>query len=165
MTANPETVETTDEIKDDKGIKKVWHETRGQVEKVWSDAFGQLNNRFQEAEKDVREFVKKVEVDGRKRLEHLLETLKVTGDQGLIGKIKATKLSEELVETGHKVREEVEEKLSLVTGEAVEDLKVQLAAIHDKLEALENKINARPSTKVVSDLKKRLEKLEKATKK
>jgi hypothetical protein len=143
----------------------VWSDTRGQVEKVWADAFAQLNSRFQEAEKDAREFVKKVEIDGRKRLEQLLETLKVTGDQGLIHLIKTNKLSEDLVETGHKVREEVEERIALVNGAAIAEIKAQLTAIGEQLTALETKVGGRATTKAVADLKQRIDKLEKAAKK
>lgn len=156
------------------GIKRVWTDTREQVEKVWSDAFNELNTRFQEAEHDVREFVKKVDVEGRKRLEGLLETLKLR-DAALFERIlpkeaaeRASRVSDELREAGVKLGGEAIEKLGLVTREAVdaavEALTSELAKLTKKIDSVSRKANAAATKKALAKIEARVAKLEAAEK-
>ncbi len=179
----------TENDANDKGVKKALTDAKAQVEKVWNDAFVQLNARFQEAEKDVRDFVKKVEADGRTRLEGLLETMGLTGDTGLIAKGRGllqgsklgeagSKLSEELREAGSKLGEagsklgeagsklgeETLERLGLVAASDFEALKAEVDKLAKKLETVRRKANGAPTKKALEALTKRVQALEEAAK-
>ena len=188
-TATEETAEATTGAGPDKGVKKALNDAKSQMEKVWNDAFVQLNARFQEAEKDVRDFVKKVESDGRSRLEGLLETVGLTGDSGLIAKGKGllqgsklgeagSKLGEELREAGSKLGEagsklgeagsklgeETLERLGLVAASDFEELKAEVEKLAKKLETVRRKANGAPTKKALEAVSARVKALEEAAK-
>ena len=99
-----------------KGLMKVWNDALEQVtnrfkdvEKLWADTFQQINTRFQGAEKDARDFLKKVEVDGKKRMETVTTQLKDLQVEELVGRFKAS----ELVEQGSKFGAQTADKLGI----------------------------------------------------
>lgn len=190
MTAtNNKTDSSTETGATDKGVKKAINDAKSQVEKVWNDAFVQLNARFQEAEKDVRDFVKKVEADGRSRLDGLLETVGLTGETGLIAKGKGllqgsklgeagSKLGEELREAGSKLGEagsklgeagsklgeETLDRLGLVAASDFEELKAEVEKLAKKLETVRRKANGAPTKKALENVSARVKSLEEAAK-
>ena len=160
----------TQDTQDAKGVKKFVNETKEQIEKVWTDTFAQLNARFQEREKDVREFLNKLEADGKKRFETLSQTVKVQLNvEELLTKLKAndlvgqsTKLGEDLVDQGVKLSEEAIEKLGLARASELGALTVEFEKLSKKIETVRKKANTAPTKKSVEELKKRVTKLEKA---
>ena len=158
------------EAQDAKGVKKFVNETKDQIEKVWADTFAQLNARFQEREKDVREFLNKLELDGKKRLETLSQTVKgQINVEDLLGKLKAndivgqgTKIGEDLVGQGLKLSEDAIDKLGFARSTEISALAADFAKLAKKIETVRKKANTAPTKKAVEELKKRITKLEKA---
>ena len=132
------------DTQDATGVKKFVNETKEQIEKVWADTFTQLNARFQEREKDVREFLNKLEADGKKRFETLSQTVKVQLNvDELLTKIKAnelvgqsTKLGEDLFGQGLKLSEDAIEKLGLARASEINALTTDFEKLAKKIERL-----------------------------
>ena len=152
----------------DNGLKKVWTETKTNVtarfkdaEKIWNDAFDQINTRLQGAEKDAREFVKRVEEDGRTRIQTLGKQLNV---DDLVGKLKVNELAEQV----SRITTETIEMLGLVKAEDLTELRSELTALQaelDALKAFKTKANAAATKSTVTKLTKRVAALEKTAKK
>ncbi|MGM0574430.1 MAG: hypothetical protein ACQEXJ_01675 [Myxococcota bacterium] len=147
--------ETTQSTTDTAGLKKVWGDAVANiqhrfeaVEKIWNDTFTQVNTRLHDVNDDVREFVKKVEEDGRKRIDTIRGQLKV---DDVVGRIRTT----DLFEQGARLTNETIERLGLATREEVEGLS-------KKLETVRKRASSSAKTKEVKDLEKRVAALEKA---
>ena len=150
------------------GLKKVWSETKTNVqarfkeaEKIWNDAFAQVNTRLQGAEKDAREFVKRVEEDGLVRLQGLGKQLNV---DELVGKLKVSELTEQI----GRITKETIDKLGLVNPEELVALRNEMAALNAELTALKDiktKANSAATKSTVTKLTKRVTALEKKAKK
>tara|TARA_B100000674_G_C37850620_1_gene919791 strand:+ start:599 stop:1156 length:558 start_codon:yes stop_codon:yes gene_type:complete len=166
MVAQAQTAETQDAT----GVKKFVNETKEQIEKIWTDTFAQLNSQFQEREKDVRDFLNKLEADGKKRLETLGQTVKgQLNVEELLTKLKtndfvgqSTKIGEDIVGQGLKLSEEAIEKLGLARASEVSALATDFEKLAKKMETIRKKANSAPTKKSVDELKKRITKLEKA---
>ena len=158
------------DTQDATGVKKFVNETKEQIEKIWADTFAQLNAQFQEREKDVRDFLNKLEVDGKKRFETLSQTVKgQINVEELLTKLKtndlvgqSTKLGEDLVGQGLKISEDAIEKLGLARASELSALTADFEKLSKKMETIRKKANSAPTKKSVEDIKKRLTKLEKA---
>lgn len=168
MVAQKKTADTPHETP--QGVRKFMDETKEQIEKVWSQTFSQLNARFQEREQDVREFLSKLELDGRKRFDTLSHSFRdqIKVDE-LFTKFKSSdfveqgsKLGEEWVEQGLKVREEAIERMGLVHKADLELVTAELAKMTKKLESVRKKASTAPTKKSVEALVKRIATLEKA---
>ena len=153
-----------------KGVKKFMDETKDQIEKIWNNTFSQLNARFQEREKDVRDFLNKLELDGKTRFETISKSFREQLNvEELLTKLRSneflgqgSKLGEELVEQGLKVGEDAIEKLGLVRRSDLEELTGELDKVAKKIESVRKKANSGPTKKSLEALDKRLKKLEKA---
>ena len=170
MAAQPE-AKNTNAKNNKSAFTKALNDARTQIEKVFNDTFSQINVRVQEAEKDVREFLSKLETESKERFESTLESMPSgTKVKDLLDKLKAkdlvgqsTRLGEELVDQGLKIGEEAIEKLGLVRASELETLNAELAKLAKKIESIRRKANSAPTKKSVEELSKRLTKLEKAS--
>jgi len=152
----------------DNGLKKIWTEARATVqsrykgaEKIWNDAFAQINTRFQGAEKDAREFVKRVDEDGRTRLAALGKQLNV---DDLAGLLKVSEFTEQI----DRVATEAVERLGLVKAEELTALRVEMATLQAAvadLGGMATKANGAATKSTVTKLTKRVAALEKKAKK
>ncbi len=152
----------------DTGLKNMWTEAKATVqtrfkgaEKVWNDAFGQINTRLQGAEKDARDFVKRVEEDGRVRLQALGKQFKV---EDLAGMLKVSDFTEQV----DRIATETVEKLGLVKAEELTNLRAELQALQAKLaefKEFKTKANSAATKSTVTKLTKRVTALEKKAKK
>jgi hypothetical protein len=150
------------------GFKKVWSETKTNVqtrfkeaEKIWNDAFVQVNTRLQGAEKDARDFVKRVEEDGLVRLQGLGKQLNV---DELVEKLKVSELTEQV---GRITRETID-KLGLVNAEELVLVRSEMTALKAQLDALKDiktKANSAATKSTVTKLTKRVVALELKAKK
>ncbi len=143
------------------GLKKVWTETKTNVqarfkdaEKIWKDAFDQVNTRLQDAEQDAREFVKRVEEDGLTRLQTLGKQLNV---DDFVGKLKVAELSEQV----SRITTETVERLGLVKSEELTSLREELSQLKGELDALKTKTKSAATKSTVTKLTKRVAALEK----
>ena len=143
------------------GLKKVWAETKTNVqarfkdaEKIWKDAFDQVNTRLQDAEQDAREFVKRVEEDGLTRLQTLGKQLNV---DDFVGKLKVAELSEQV----NRITTETVERLGLVKSEELTSLREELSQLKGELDALKTKTKSAATKSTVTKLTKRVAALEK----
>lgn len=149
------------------GLKKVWTETKTNVqarfkdaEKIWKDAFEQVNTRFQDAEQDARDFVKRVEEDGLTRLQSLGKQLNM---DELVGKLKVSELSEQI----DRITTETVERLGLVKSEELTTLRAELNALKSEmseLKGIKTKANSAATKSTVTKLTKRVAALEKQAK-
>ncbi len=146
----------------DTGLKKAVQEALNvvqgrfkDVEKIWNDAFEQLNTRFNEVGNDAREFVKKVEGDGRKRYETVRDQLKV---DDLVGRFKTS----EIIEQGQKLTGDTIDRLGLATAEELKQFAVTLDKVANKLETVRKRAAGSPTQRSFNTLKARVDKLEKA---
>jgi len=177
MAANAETIETPNEPAknaeagadkaDEKGIKTFFNDAREQLEKLWTDTFGTLNERFQTTEGEVLEFVKRVELEGRGRLNKILEALKL--DKWSTANAKdilsnPTKLRDEIVEQGQNFAQGSVNTLGLVTEAQFKTLTDEVAKLSDAIDKLA-KQSTGATKKSVTDLAKRVKTLEDAVKK
>ena len=169
MAAQPEA--THADAKNEKSpFTKALNDARTQIEKVWNDTFSQINVRYQEAGKDVREFLSKLETESKERFESTLESIPTgTKLKDIISKLKtkdivgqSTRLGEELVDQGLKLGEEAIEKLGLVRASELEALNTELSKLAKKIESIRRKANSAPTKKSIEELSKRVAKLEKA---
>jgi polyhydroxyalkanoate synthesis regulator phasin len=166
MVAQAQPNETTDA----NVVKKFVADTKDQLEKVWTDTFSQLNSRFQEREKDVRDFLNKLENDGRKRFESLSQNVKgQLNVDDILSKLKTndfvdqgTKIGEDIVEQGLKISEDAIDKLGFARSTEITALTTELEKLAKKVETIRKKTNTASTKKVVDALKKRVTKLEKA---
>ena len=152
----------------DNGLKKVWTDTKTTVqtrfkeaEKIWNDAFEQVNTRLQGAEKDARDFVKRVEEDGRTRLQGLGKQLNV---DDLVGRLKVNELSEQV----RRITTETVEVIGLVKAEELASLREEMASLKaelDAFKAIKVKANSAATKSTVTKLTKRVAALEKTAKK
>ncbi|MDP6944600.1 MAG: hypothetical protein QF464_10655 [Myxococcota bacterium] len=152
----------------DNGLKKMWTEARTTVqtrfkdaEKVWNEAFTQINTRLQGAEKDARDFVKRVEEDGRTRLEAIGKQLNV---DELVGKLKAGDLSEQI----GRVTAETVEMLGLVKATELAELRNELETLRSQMaefKSVKTKANGAATKSTVTKLTKRVAALEAKAKK
>ena len=124
------------------------------VEKIWNDTFEQLQSRFNEVGNDAREFVKKVEEDGRKRFENIRDQLKV---EDFLGKLKTA----ELFEQGAKITNETIDKLGFATAEELTVLSEKLEGLANKVENVRKRASASATSKAHKNLSTRVAKLEK----
>lgn len=152
----------TDTETKDTGLKKAVHDALQAVqgrlkdaEKIWTEAFDQLNTRFGEVGHDAREFVKKVEGDGRKRFETMRDQLKV---DDLVGRFKTS----ELIEQGQKLTGETIDRLGLATAEELKSFAATLQKVATKLETVRKRAADSPTQRSFTTLKGRVDKLEKA---
>ena len=146
------------------GLKKVWSETKTNVqsrfkdaEKIWKDAFEQVNTRLQDAEQDARDFVKRVEEDGFSRLQSLGKQLNV---DEFVGKLKVSDLSEQI----DRITTETVERLGLVKSQELSALREELTALREEVSALKSiktKANSAATKSTVTKLTKRVAALEK----
>jgi polyhydroxyalkanoate synthesis regulator phasin len=166
MVAQAQPNETTDA----NVVKKFVTETKDQLEKVWTDTFSQLNTRFQEREKDVRDFLNKLENDGRKRFETLSQSMREQLNvDDILAKLKTNelvdqgaKIGEDIVEQGLKISEEAIDKLGFARSSEIVALAAELEKLAQKVETVRKKASTASTKKVVDELKKRVMKLEKA---
>ena len=159
MAAQPEATQTQEDTTQASGFTKVLNEARGQLEKIWNDAFSQINARYREAEKDVREFVAKLEADGKKRVATTLSSFPSSDKmKDFWTKVRPN----DLVDQGVKLGEDAIEKLGLVRASELESLKGELDKLAKKLETVRKKANSGPTKKSVEAIDKRVKKLEKA---
>ena len=152
----------------DTGLKNMWAEAKATVqtrfkgaEKIWNDAFEQINTRLQGAEKDARDFVKRVEEDGRTRLQTLGKQFKV---EDLAGLLKLSDFTEQV----DRITTETVEKLGLVKAEELTNLRAELEALEVKLaefKEFKTKANSAATKSTVTKLTKRVAALEKKAKK
>lgn len=152
----------------DNGLKKMWTEAKSTVqgrfkdaEKVWNDAFAQVNTRVQGAEQDVREFVKRVEEDGRTRLQTLGKQLNV---DELVGKLRVAELTEQV----GRITTETVEKLGLVKSADLEALRSELTKLQAEMrefKSLKSKATGAATKSTVTKLTKRVAALEAKAKK
>lgn len=147
------------------GIKKVWGEAvstiQGRfeaVETLWNDTFAQVNTRLRGVESDVRDFVKRVEEDGRKRIETLRDQLNV---DDLVGRVRAA----EVFEQGARFTHETIERVGLVSRDDLDSIEGRVDKLDKKLETVRKRASASAKTKDVKALEKRVAQLEKASKK
>ncbi|MGB0588525.1 MAG: hypothetical protein ACPGU1_02490 [Myxococcota bacterium] len=157
-----------DDMATENGLKKVWSETKTTVqarfkeaEQIWSDAFAQVNTRLQGAEKDARDFVKRVEEDGLVRLQGLGKQLNM---DDLVGKLKVSELTEQV----GRITKETIDKLGLVNSEELSALRDELATVTAELATLKEiktKANGAATKSTVTKLTKRVAALEKKAKK
>ena len=152
---------STENTTDAAGLKKVWNETVlnvqtrfKEVEKAWNDAFTQLNTRVKGAETEARDFVKKFEEDGKKRLDTIRSQVKF---DDLVAKLKTDKLFEQ----GAKLTSETIERLGLAKREDVEDLAESVKKLSTKVETIRRKANGAVASKDLKALEKRVAALEK----
>ena len=125
-----------------------------QVEKLWNDAFGQMNVRLQGVEKDAREFVQKVERDGRERLQVLKGQLPLETLADLLD-------GADFREQGARLRQETIDRLGLGTTADLTALGGKLDKLTKKVETVRRKANdAAVAKKDVKALERRIKKLE-----
>ena len=120
------------------------------VEKLWVDTVEQLHTRVQGVEEDAREFVKRVETDGRGRIGDIkdqLDGIRPSGD---------------LLSQGARLREETVERLGLVTTGEFLTLGTKLDKLATRLDTVRRKANTvTEAKKQITELKKRTTSLEK----
>ena len=168
MAANAETIDTTTEPSknpadkaEEKGFKTFINDARDQLEKLWTDTFGSLNGRLQSTEGDLKEFVKRVETEGRGRLNRIIEALKLEKWSNTLN--NPSKLRDELVEQGQTLAKGSVNSLGLVTEAQFTALSEEISALAEAVAKLSKK-PAGATKKSVADLAKRVKALETASK-
>ena len=138
------------------GLKSVWTDTIDRIkgaEKNWQDRVDQLNGRVQQVEQELRDFVKKVENDGKKRFESIREQLKV---DEFINRFVSTKETEDSVEV------EVTEAPTFATADAMTTIETKVAKLSTKLDSLRRKASNHVTKNAHQKLTARVTALEKA---
>lgn len=155
-TATAEKLETTDAH----GIRKVFNGTVEQVqtafkdaEKSWQDAVEQLQQRVQGVEGDVREFVKKLETDGKARFETIKDQLKV---DDLVARFKSRDFAD--------FTDETIERFGLAKAIDITAIQATLDKLAAKVESVRKKSTGTVPKRSFDALKKRVDQLEKALK-
>jgi septation ring formation regulator EzrA len=155
------TAETMHSAETTPRFKKAWEDATSRakdrfkvVEKAWSDTVHDVNGRVQTAEKDVREFLKKVEDGSKERIESIKSSFHV---EDLFKRFR-----KDVTGQGMKLGEEAVERLGLATKAEFEKLSQELQKLADKVEGLRKKLSEFPSKTVFETLKKQVEKLTKA---
>jgi len=114
-----------------------------EVERVWTESIEQLNTRIQTAEKDARDFARRIEVDSRDKLNQLKEQVQI--DQ-----VKTRLDNANLIKRGVRLGSETAEKLGLAQIADVDKLTKKLDGLGKKVETVR-----RRSTQI-TELKKSL---------
>ena len=116
------------------------------VEKIWSDTVDQLHTRVQGVEEDARQFVKRVETDGRERIDEF----KGQFDSG------------DLLNQGSRLRQETVERFGLITTADFTLLGTRVDKITTRLDTVRRKANTvTQAKKEITLLKRRTTSLEK----
>ncbi|MEE2779692.1 MAG: hypothetical protein VYE15_04150 [Myxococcota bacterium] len=132
------------------GAFEVVQEQVKTVEKLWVDTVEQLHTRVQGVEEDARDFVKRVESDGRDRIGDIKE------------KVGGIRPGGELLEQGAKFRQETVERIGLATALEFTTLASKVDRLATRLDTVRRKANTvTEAKKQVADLKKRTVALEK----
>jgi uncharacterized protein YicC (UPF0701 family) len=120
------------------------------VEKIWSDTVDQLHTRVQGVEEDARQFVKRVETDGRERIDEFK------------GQFDGARVNGDLLNQGARLRQETVERLGLITTGDLTLLGTRVDKIATRLDTVRRKANTvTQAKKEITLLKRRTTSLEK----
>ena len=113
------------------------------VEKNWNDTFSTINERFQGAEKDVRDFLQKVESDGKKRFDGLKGQVRdAVNAEDLFDRVKTN----DFVGQGVKIGTETFERMGFAAASDVSALGGRVDKLSSRIETLRRRISGHASS-------------------
>lgn len=153
------TVQTEDKT-GSRGWWKRWSGAKQNVQsrveeahRIWNETFEQIHARLHEADKNVRDMVRRIEEDGRSRLDALRDQLKV---DEMVQRLRTGEWREQ----GARMTHETMERLGLASYEDVENLRTEVDKLAKKVETVRKRASESARTKEVKALERRVEELE-----